>query len=106
MRYLTAVQSESTINRRGLIRAGGVCGLALSLPQLLRCQAAANDAPDTFGRAKRMIMVYLHGGHPQQETFDTKPNGPTAVRGEFGAIATSLPGVQFSEVLPKLATIA
>src|SRR5207237_6732130 len=60
----------------------------------------------TFGRAKSIIVLYLHGGHPQQETFDPKPNGPSAVRGEFGAIATSLPGVQFSEVLPQTARIA
>src|SRR5207237_948439 len=60
----------------------------------------------TFGRAKSIIVLYLHGGHPQQETFDPKPNGPSAVRGEFGAISTSLPGVQFSEVLPKTAKIA
>lgn len=51
-------------------------------------------------------MLYLHGGHPQQETFDPKPHGPSAVRGEFGAINTSLPGVQFSEVLPRTARIA
>ena len=48
-------------------------------------------------------MLFLHGGHPQQETFDPKPNGPAAVRGEFGAIATSLAGVQFSELLPLCA---
>jgi hypothetical protein len=50
--------------------------------------------------------LFLHGGHPQQETFDPKPEGPSAVRGEFGAIGTSLPGVQFSEVLPRTAKIA
>src|SRR5205814_3694191 len=41
-----------------------------------------------------------------QETFDPKPDGPSAVRGELGAISTSLPGVQFCEVLPKTAKIA
>ncbi|MFP6574262.1 MAG: DUF1501 domain-containing protein, partial [Pirellulaceae bacterium] len=45
-------------------------------------------------------------GHPQQETFDPKPNGPTEVRGEFGAISTSIPGIQFSELLPQCAQIA
>ena len=28
-------------------------------------------------------MLYLHGGHPQQETFDPKPHGPSEVRGEL-----------------------
>lgn len=46
-------------------------------------------------------MLYLHGGHPQQETFDPKPDGPADVRGEFGAIATNVPGVRFSELLPR-----
>jgi uncharacterized protein (DUF1501 family) len=92
--------------RRAVLQAGGVCGLTLSLPQLFAAGAAAHDRAGTFGRTKRMIVVYLHGGHPQQETFDPKPEGPSAVRGEFGAIATRLPGVQFSELLPKLAQLA
>lgn len=50
-------------------------------------------------------MLYLHGGHPQQETFDPKPNGPSAVRGEFGAIPTSTAGVHFSELLPHAAQL-
>ncbi len=51
-------------------------------------------------------MMFLHGGHPQQETFDPKPDGPTAVRGEFSSISTSLPGVRFSEVLPLTSRLA
>ena len=98
--------TSNRIPRRSVLQAGGVCGLSLSLPQLWQSRAAANESGGNFGRAKRMIMVYLHGGHPQQETFDPKPEGPSAVRGEFGAIATKLPGVQFSELLPKLAALA
>jgi hypothetical protein len=93
-------------HRRALLQTGGVCGLALSLPQFWQARAAASESHGSFGRAKRMIMVYLHGGHPQQETFDPKPHGPSAVKGEFGAISTRVPGVQFSELLPKLATMA
>lgn len=85
---------------------GGLCGLGLSLPTLLAAQANASGSGSTFGRAKRVIMLYLHGGHPQQETFDPKPDGPTAVRGEFGATATTIPGVQFSELLPRTARLA
>jgi len=50
-------------------------------------------------------VLFLHGGHPQQEMFDPKPEGPVDLRGEFGAIATSLAGVQVSEVLPQTAAI-
>jgi uncharacterized protein (DUF1501 family) len=97
--------------RRDLVRLGSLSGLALTLPQLLRWRATAaaesSAAPEspTFGRAQRVIMMFLHGGHPQQETFDPKPHGPAAVRGEFGSIATSLAGVHFCELLPQMATL-
>ena len=50
-------------------------------------------------------MLYLHGGHAQQETWDPKPDGPSPEKGEFGAIATSVPGVRVSELLPRCAAI-
>lgn len=80
--------------------------MGLSLPHLIQQQSFASTDSPTFGRAKRVIMLFLHGGHPQQETFDPKPHGPSAVKGEFGAIKTSLPGIQYSELLPLTAKIA
>src|SRR5262245_6085558 len=95
------------LSRREVLRVGGLVGFGLSLPMLLAQRArAATSGKSTFGRAKRIIALFLHGGHPQQETFDPTPDGPAAVRGEFGAIKTSLPGVQFSEVLPRTARLA
>jgi hypothetical protein len=93
------------LSRRAALRVGGLTGMGLTLPQLLAARARA-EAGKSFGAAQSVIMLYLHGGHPQQETFDPKPHGPSAVRGEFGAIGTTLPGVQFSEVLPLTARIA
>src|SRR5262245_89328 len=95
------------LSRREALRVGGLTGFGLTLPMLLeqRARGAAGSQP-TFGRAKQIISLFLHGGHPQQETFDPKPDGPSAVRGEFGAINTSLPGIQFSEVLPLAARLA
>lgn len=92
--------------RRESLRLGGLWGLGLSLPHFLAAQAQAKPNSGSFGSVRRAIVLYLHGGHPQQETFDPKPDGPQAVRGEFGAISTSLPGVQFSELLPRTAEIA
>lgn len=99
-------QSLSEVTRRSALRAGSAFGLGLTLPQLLQRRALGAAPGDSFGKARSVIMLYLHGGHPQQETFDPKPDGPSAVKGEFGAISTSLPGVQFSELLPRSATIA
>jgi hypothetical protein len=98
-------QRAQQLSRREALRLGGLVGLGLSLPELLKQRAAAASG-STFGRAKQVIVLFLHGGHPQQETFDPKPDGPSAVRGEFGAIDTSLVGVQFCELLPQTARIA
>ncbi|GAB4139959.1 MAG: DUF1501 domain-containing protein [Planctomycetaceae bacterium] len=100
----TEFQRFCKFSRRNVLQLGSLTGLALSMPQLLQAQADFKTSPQkNFGRAKRVIMLYLHGGHPQQETFDPKPNGPSAVRGEFSDIATSVTGVRFSELLPKIA---
>ncbi len=92
-------------DRRELLRVGGV-GLGLLLPASLSARSIAPAAHQrTFGRARSVIILYLHGGHAQQETWDPKPDGPSPERGEFGAIATSVPGVRVSELLPRSARI-
>jgi hypothetical protein len=52
---------------------------------------------------RQAILVVLAGGASQLETFDPKPDAPTRIRGTSRAIATSVPGLQFSENLPRLA---
>jgi hypothetical protein len=85
---------------------GGASGLALTLPDLLRAQERTSTPTNgTFGRAKSVIVLYLHGGHAQQETWDPKPDGPSPARGEFGAIATSVPGMRVGELLPRSARL-
>jgi hypothetical protein len=80
--------------------------MGLLLPDLFRAWAADRPAGrGTFGKARSVIMLYLHGGHAQQETWDPKPDGPTPEKGEFGAIATSIPGVFVSELLPRCARV-
>ncbi len=103
----------NVVSRREALRIGGLVGVGLALPRLLAARVSAGEAEPrastravgSFGAAKRVIMLYLHGGHPQQETFDPKPDGPSAVRGEFGAIATNVSGVQFCELLPRSARL-
>lgn len=93
-------------DRREMLRLGGLFGMELLLVDLFRARAeAASASKGTFGRARSVIMLYLHGGHAQQETWDPKPDGPLPERGEFGAIATSLTGVRISELLPRSAKL-
>jgi hypothetical protein len=55
---------------------------------------------------KSVIMVFLSGGPPHQDMVDLKPDAPAEIRGEFKPIATSVPGVQVCEHLPKIARMA
>lgn len=96
------------ISRRELMRIGGLNMLGLSLPALLQAQARGNTAggDKTFGRAKNIIYLWLQGGPPQHETFDPKPLAPVEIRGPFKPISTNVPGIQFCELLPRVARIA
>jgi len=96
------------LDRREMIRVGGLSSLGLSLPSLLASQADASSeiSDPTFGRAKSVIYVWLQGGPPQHETFDPKPEAPSGIRGLFSPIQTNVPGVQFCELLPRTARIA
>lgn len=88
------------LSRREALGAGVVsAGLAIGdLPQA--------DASHRVGRAKSCIVLFLVGGPSQLETFDPKPDAPAEVRGPFRPTATSVPGIQISEHLPRLASLA
>lgn len=96
------------ITRRELMRVGGLNLLGLSFPTLLSAasQAATTPRGATFGRAKNVIYLWLQGGPPQHETFDPKPQAPAEIRGPFRPISTNVPGIHFSELLPRTARIA
>src|SRR4051812_48719600 len=92
--------------RRDFLRAGalGLLGLA-SQSGNQDCPAATVERGPRFGQAKRCIFLYLYGAASQLETFDPKPDAPAQVRGDLGAISTSVPGVQIGELLPQTARI-
>ena len=91
-------------SRRSFLR-GAMFGFgALNLPNIMRLQAEA--AIGTAANDTSLILLWQDGGPSHFETFDPKPDAPVEYRGELGAISTSLPGIQFCEVLPKLAQMA
>ena len=95
------------LSRREMLRVGGLGTLGLGLPTLLQARTARAAAPksDVVGRgsAKSCIILFLMGGPPQHSTWDPKPDAPVEVRGEFGPISTSVPGMQVCELFPKTA---
>jgi len=97
------------LTRRDMMQVGSLGMFSLGLPDMLRLRAlsASSNQPDiSFGRAKRIILLYLYGAAAQHELYDPKPKAPAEIRGEFGPISTAIPGVQIGEHLPRLAKIA
>jgi hypothetical protein len=99
---------NGVVDRRELLRIGGLSLTGLSLPFLLdQLAQAAGPAKKSrgrsFGKAKRCILLYLSGGPAQLDTFDPKPDATEQIRGEFKTIQTSVPGIRFSELLPRSA---
>jgi hypothetical protein len=97
------------LTRRDLLKVGGSGLLGLSLGSMLKMQAHASGSSHQggpgWGRAKSIIMVYLQGGPSHLDLWDPKINVPDNVRSVFKTIPTKIPGVHFTEVLPKLAKI-
>jgi uncharacterized protein (DUF1501 family) len=91
------------MHRRSFLRLGALAGLGLSLPALRagRQQARARGAGPKA--EVNCILIWTQGGTSHHDTFDPKPDAPAGVRGEFGVIRTAVPGVQFTEVVSRLA---
>jgi uncharacterized protein (DUF1501 family) len=91
-------------NRRCFMKIG-LSGIAsLTLPGLLKMRAMAGEASATQRRS--IIMVWLPGGCSHIDTYDPKPLASSEYRGPFSEIATNIPGLRFTELLPRQAAIA
>jgi hypothetical protein len=90
----------SGVSRRNFIRIGAIAPLGLSLPHLL-----AADASEKRARAKSVILVFLGGGISHHDSFDMKPDAVEQIRGKYKSIATTVPGLNVCELLPKTAQV-
>ncbi len=93
------------LDRRKFIKLGA---LGLTLPQVLMLNARAARPPRTGStsptkKARSCIVLFAWGGMSHLDTWDPKPEASSDIRGEFKPISTSVPGIQISEHLPRLA---
>lgn len=89
------------LNRRELLRVGGLLLGSLSAAEMLAARAATPTAPNTS-----VILVYCLGGPSHLETYDLKPDGPAESRSIFRPITTRVPGMSLCELLPLHARVA
>lgn len=89
------------LHRRSFLQIGTLAGLGLSLPALFNGRrAAASPAP---AKDVNCILIWTQGGTSHHDTFDPKPNAPVSVRGSYQVIDTAVPGIQFTEIVPRMA---
>lgn len=98
------------LSRRNFVRAGFLGLGGLSLADYFAARTAASDSAhsgrsDTAASDTAVILLWMSGGPGHHETWDPKPEALSEFRGPFGAVSTSIPGVQFSETLPESARV-
>lgn len=89
-------------SRRMALRALAASAAGLSVSGWF--SSFANQSHASSERKRNCILLWMAGGPSQTDTFDLKPNHENG--GEFAEIATSVPGMRFSEHLPELAKLA
>jgi hypothetical protein len=98
--FSTTLQDRT---RRDVLRLATAGAFAPSLSGWMKVLASHTAAPESKGKHKSCVLLWLDGGPSHKDTFDLKPDSKGA--GEFKPIATSAPDIQISEHLPKLAKL-
>ena len=97
------------VTRRDILRVGGSAAFGLSLADMLKWQKAAANESTVGGagwnKAKSVILLYLQGGPSHLDLWDPKSGVPDNVKSDFAAIDTKTPGLQVTELMPKLAQV-
>src|SRR5215470_847809 len=96
-------QNYRYYDRRDFLLVGGAGLFGLTFADFFRAQASASD---TAPRARSMILIWLAGGPPHQDMFDMKPETPPPFGSELRPTRTNVPGIEFCELMPRLAHMA
>ncbi len=97
----------TAVGRRDFLQVGAMAGLGITLPQLLKLQAAdlAMPAVESYKPvATSVIHIYLPGGMAQHESWDPKPFAAPEYRGPFSPIK-SVTGEYVGEKFANIAKI-
>lgn len=96
------------VTRRTVLKVGTLGGLGIGLPQWMQQRAVASSQSDiplgsSAEKQTNCIFIWAQGGMSHIDTFDPKPDSAPSVRGPFVMLNTATPGVQFTEICPRLA---
>ncbi len=86
------------LTRRDWLTVGGLGAFGLTLPRLLTANESAKPK-----RAKSVILLFLLGAPPQQETWDPKPDSLPEYRGDLKPMPSATPGLWVGETMTHTA---
>ena len=89
------------LSRRDWLRLSTFATVGYSASGWMKTLADEAASKPKSRQRRSCILLWMPGGPPQTDTFDMKPGHANG--GEFKPIDTSVPGIQISEHLPKLA---
>lgn len=95
--YACRSQEHGIARRTFLGSLAGGAGAIAGLGAMVQPSVAA----DLQRRQKQVLVIWMHGGVSQLETWDPKPATDTG--GPFRTIPTSIPGLHICELLPYTA---
>ncbi len=90
--------NADVLRRREVLRIGAVSILGSAT-------ALAGDVGNSNHRGSCIFMM-LQGGLSQIDLWDPKPQAVAEIRGSFQQIATSVPGMEFGELMSRTAGVA
>jgi hypothetical protein len=92
---------KQSLNRRSLLKAAGT-GIVASNMSVIDVLSRPAFASELAQKGKSVILLWLAGGASQLETWDPKPGRRTG--GPYAKIKTNVPGIEISELLPKMSS--
>lgn len=83
--------------RREFLRVGALSYLGLGLSEYFQLSNLMASPTAKPAKAQSCILIWMHGGQSHLDTWDVKGNSG------FKPISTNVPGIQISELLPRVA---
>ncbi len=84
------------VGRRDFVKAGALSYMGLSLSDYFQLSSLMAGTTEK-AKAQSCILIWLFGGQSHLDTWDVKGNSG------FNPISTNVPGIQISEILPRVA---
>jgi len=86
------------VSRRALLKFGAGLPFVSAAGGVSAAETGTDSPP-----ARSVILLWLWGGPSHLDTFDPKPEAPQEIRGPFATLSTRTPGLQVTELFPRLA---